>query len=449
MGLHQFHGHGRHRVGPVIRQHAPSLSTIFQLSVVVPVVAILAVFTVFANRPNSASSTVRNAAAATAPDLNCSLVVPQDPLSAAGLAAPYLLTATNPANGPCNENNANQSAFVEVGILNPATGAVSVYRPLVIDRGTLPAAAPVVPTLPANAVIGIWFGFNGANLTLQGPNNSPGQGNCVDGTQGSPFGQFAYCNAPALFAAANKAIGAGQLAVPALGTAKDGLPCPTTRDFGIVDQDQSDNVVTSYLVQGGKTAQNNATNAAALAAANPILNPSDNLLLANFVDPALGCTPFMAPDLTNGGKPVPSLALNELLAAAHQAAPVALVPTNDPMTMIGNTPSQDKTNLYRAGVDQPALNPATDTPTAYCQNMVTIGARRIQLDENLTTNAPSPDPAMANTLFTFLADRLNQSFTNLGCMNLLHQNNPVTVTKDGNGVVTGAAFANPVAPATP
>src|SRR5579864_4916795 len=51
--------------------------------------------------------------AAGAVNPNCTLIVPANPLSAQGLATPYQLVATNPANGPCNEANANQSAFVQ------------------------------------------------------------------------------------------------------------------------------------------------------------------------------------------------------------------------------------------------------------------------------------------------------------------------------------------------
>ena len=418
----------------------------FRLFVILPVVVAglaVGVFAIFASQSTAAPRTTQaaNPAAAANPNPNCSLVVPANPLTATGLSTPYQLSATDPAGGPCNEGNPNQSAFVEASIIDPATGAVSVYRPLVTDKGTPAAAAPVVPTLPANAVVGIWFGFNGTTLTLQNANGSLNQGNCVNGSRGSLFGQFAYCNAPAFFTAANKAIGAGQLKVPALGTAKDGSPCPTTRDFGLVDQDQSDNVVTTYLLlANGQVAQNNAANTAALAGSNPIVNGSDNLLLDAFVDPALGCTPFTAPDLTNNGQPVGSLALDELMAAADQQAPIALVPTNDPMTLNNNNPSRTKTNLYRAGVDQQQVA-AADTPTAYCQNLVKVGQQRTQLDKTLTMNGASPSPAMANSLFTFLANRLSQSFTNLGCMNLLHMNNPVTVQLDGAGVAVGATFA--------
>ena len=40
------------------------------------------------------------------------------------------------------------------------------------------------------------------------------------------------------------------------------------------------------------------------------------------------------------------------------------------------------------------------------------------LDKDLTVNAPSPDPATATNLFTFDANRLSESFTNLGCLDL-------------------------------
>ncbi|HEV2659656.1 MAG TPA: hypothetical protein VGU68_03605, partial [Ktedonobacteraceae bacterium] len=40
--------------------------------------------------------------AAAAVNMDCSLLVPANPLSAQGLATPYQLSATNAANGPCN-----------------------------------------------------------------------------------------------------------------------------------------------------------------------------------------------------------------------------------------------------------------------------------------------------------------------------------------------------------
>ncbi|HWZ19609.1 MAG TPA: hypothetical protein VNW73_12500, partial [Ktedonobacteraceae bacterium] len=110
---------------------------------------------------------------------DCTLIVPAQPLTAQGLATPYQLVATNPDNGPCNEANAAQSAFVQASIIDPNTGKIAVYDPLVVDQGTQPAMAPVVPTLPNGGIVGIWFGSNGNTLTLQDSNNSLQDGNCV------------------------------------------------------------------------------------------------------------------------------------------------------------------------------------------------------------------------------------------------------------------------------
>jgi hypothetical protein len=370
--------------------------------------------------------------------------VPANPLSAAGLATPYQFVATNAAMGPCNEANVNQSAFVQAGIYDPATGALSVYDPLVVDQGTTPAAAPVVPTLPANAVVGIWFGFNATNLSLRDSGGSLAAGKCVNGLGNSVFGQFAYCNAPAFFTAVNHGIAAGTVKVPAPGTAADGQPCPTTRDFALIDQDQSDNVTTAYLATaGGRIAQNNSANAAALAGAVTLANPSDNALLDNFVDPALHCAAWTAPNLGNGGTPATSLGLDEIQANAFSPNPVALVPLNDPMTLVNGAFSQDKTNLYRAGVDQPAL-PAGTTAQTYCGDMDSIQSVRLQQDVNLLINQTTPSAAAANSLFTFLAMRLQQSFGNLNCQNFGLTNPVSSLATNGAGVVVGAVFAQQV-----
>ena len=211
------------------------------------------------------------------------------------------MSATDQANGACNENNVNQSAFVQGVIFDPTTGAFNVYSPLVIDRGTQPAVAPIVPTLPAHAIVGLWFGFNGTLLTLQGTDrNTLQHSRCVNGLPGSVFGQFAYCNAPNFFAAVHRAIANGQVQVPALGTTTNGLPCPSVRSFGVVDMDQSDNVQTQYLATAnGQIAQLSAANQAKLQNTTVLGNPSDNALVTHFIDPAVGCHPWQAPNLVD------------------------------------------------------------------------------------------------------------------------------------------------------
>ncbi|HEV2347505.1 MAG TPA: hypothetical protein VGS97_25665 [Actinocrinis sp.] len=374
-----------------------------------------------------------------APQPTCTLQVPEQPLTAQGLATPFVLSGGGQA---CHESDSGTAAFVQGLVLDPATGHLSVYDPLVVDAGMQPAVAPTVPALPANAVVALWFGFNGNVLALTG--GGVKAGSCVNGTDNSPFGQFSYCNAPAFFAAANTAIAKGEITVPPLGDAADGKACPTTRDFGIVDQDQSDNMTTTYLVlPDGRTAQNTRSAAGKLAGKTlaVMANGSDNLLLDHFVDPALDCTPFTAPDLANPGFQATGLGLNELQAAAHQAAPIALVPVDDPMVLDnGGAASDTKTDLYRAGVDQPPLSQASGSAAQYCANLRTIGVMRTRLDRSLTDTTSSPDPGAASNLFTFLAQRLQQSYVNLGCEQLLNVRNPVHLKTDANGVAVDATF---------
>ncbi|MFD1662892.1 hypothetical protein ACFSL4_33185 [Streptomyces caeni] len=405
------------------------------------------------------------------PDPDCTLLVPDRPLTARGLATPYRLVATDPAQGPCHEANPDQSAFVEAAILT-RDGKLTLYHPLVIDKGTRPAARTARPSVPKGSTVGIWFGFNNANLVLRtsGRSDSLAQGNCVNGLRRSVFGQFAYCNAPAFFRAANAQIAKGHLRIPALGTARDGLPCPTTRDFLVVDQDGSDNVVTHYLADAhGRIAQNNAASRAALkraarlanrgdrhhrhngkarsaATSTPkdLANGSDNLLLTQFMDPALGCKPFTAPDQSGDGLATSALALDELSAAAGQKAPIALVPQNDPMTLVDGRGSVAKTDAYRAGVGMPAIGAGAEGDgAAFCTTLFRdpAGVRRVFRDRALFEKAPSPDPATAPNLFAFLAARANQTFTNLGCDRLLGAADPVVLTRNADGLVTDAVLA--------
>jgi hypothetical protein len=397
----------------------------------------------------SPSASATTSAPAPVANTACDIIVPANPLSAAGLATPFQLTGaggmTAAQSGCTMANNANLGAFVQATILDPATGALSVYEPLVITQGTTPAAAPVVPTLPAGAVVTIDFGFNGTTLTQVGATrNALRQGSCTDGLNGSVFGQVSFCNGTAFFQAAARAQAQGKLAVPAAGTsAVTGQPCLTTRSFDVVDQDPSDNVTTTYLLTAsGQTAQLNAANTAALAGATQIVNGSDNKLLTAFLDPTLGCTPYQVPDLSQDGTMGTSQALNELAAAKDQAAPVALVPENDEMVLVNNALSVQKTNLYRAEIGQPAVSNATNatsSPALFCQNMVNVQTPFLSASQTVLATGGSPVPAVGNNLLTFLANRLSMSFTNLGCQ-AFGLTDPVTVTLDGNGVATAATF---------
>ncbi len=393
--------------------------------------------------PNTTTSTH---AAEFNPD--CTLIVPDQPLTAQGLATPYRLEATDRDAGPCHESNINQSAFVQGAVINPATGQISIYNPLVIDKNSEPAAAPVVPQLPANGIVALWFGYNAGNLTLKGANDQVLENNnCVNGVKDSVFSQYAYCNAQAFFQTANQAIAAGKLVPPVLGTGKDGRICPSVRDFSAVDMDQSDNVNTAYLATNdGKIAQMNAANTAQLQDTQLLVNASDNRLISIALDGTLGCIPWTAPDLADPGHTVTALPLDELQAAAHQQQPMAVVPNDDPMVLVNGNHSLKKLNAYRIGVDQPVIQNAEQGSTrTYCTNLLNIGPERIQHDQPFTQNIASPAPAVASNLFTFLAQRFVMTWGAMGlnCQELLHEKSPIKLKMEDNMTVD-ATFKNPL-----
>ena len=74
-----------------------------------------------------------------------------------------------------------------------------------------------------------------------------------------------------------------------------------------------------------QTSQDTVANRAANANATVINNASDEALLANIIDPLIGCTPFQAPSIDNPGVMSSALALSEIQANQLQAAPIGLV----------------------------------------------------------------------------------------------------------------------------
>jgi hypothetical protein len=199
--------------------------------------------------------------------------------------------------------------------------------------------------------------------------------------------------------------------------------------------------VTTFLIQGGHILAQNTPAQAAKSKGNSTLvtNGSDNGLLDVFIDPALGCTPWSANTLTNAAGTTPALALNEIQAAMNPGTTPALVPVTDPMVLDNNgAVSLQKTNLYRAAVGQTLAATVADADgTTYCKNFAIAGVF-IQNNKALFTGLTTPMASAANNLYTFLAQRFAASLTNLNCLQLLNLAQPVTMTTDGNGVVTAA-----------
>jgi hypothetical protein len=269
------------------------------------------------------------------------------------------------------------------------------------------------------------------------------------------FGQQSFCNGISFFAVAHQMEATGKLVVPSEGTSAKivasggalgtGQACPVTQNFEMVDQDPSDNVTSLYLLNPatGQTAQDTTANAGNIPGSTTLANGSDNILVDAFLDPTLGCTPFQAPDLANNGQLTSSQAMDELLSEKNTLATRALVPENDEMTLNGAGQfSAAKTNLYRAELGQApvsAANNKSDSPAMFCQNMVNIQVPFLAANQATLATGQSPVTAIGDNLFTFLANRLSMSFTNLGCQNF-GLTDPVTVTLDGNGAAAAATF---------
>jgi hypothetical protein len=375
---------------------------------------------------------------------NCTLIVPQNPLTAAGLATPYQLEATNPSDGPCHETDKNQTAFVQAAVIDLDNGQISVYNPLVIDMGTTPAAPPVVPALPTHYVVALWFGFNGDNLKLipASGHNDLQQNHCVQG-----HGQFAYCNAVEFFKRANQFVKDGRLIVPPIGvdTTANHEACPTVRSFFVVDQDQSDNLTTEYLfTPDGKIAQNTATNRAALPGSVVKGNPSDNRLLDVFIDGALGCIPWKVPNLADPGAMVSALPLNELQAKKFQAPPIAQIPLGDPFALdppITGRESLRQVNEYRRGVNQrQVINPDDASTTKYCRKMRAVQPKKLFREKSVYIAFRSPDSTVADSLFTFMAQRYVGSYEILKCESLLNKPVNVALKTAEDGIVIDATL---------
>jgi hypothetical protein len=357
----------------------------------------------------------------------CDIIVPANPLSAAGMATPYLLTGPDgmtPAQSGCEmSNGAKLGAFVQATILDPATGALSVYEPLVITQGTRPDTPGLrlrPPVIPADAVVTIDFGFNGTKLVQVGATPTTlADAHCVSGQAGPAFGQTSFCNRVSFFTAVRQAEQKGLLKVPSPGTSNAIVPsggdlgtgrsCPVISNFEVAGLYPGEGATTTYLLNPltGQTAQDNATYRDYIAGATLLHGNSANAVLDQYVDPVLGCTPFAVPDLSNAGGPASSEALDEIAAGAYQPKAAAPVPESGDAT--------------------------------YCRNLIDIQAPFLAANQKLLATSQSPVTATADNLLTFLASRLSATFTGLGCQQF-HLTNPVTLKRNSAGVAIAAIF---------
>ena len=362
---------------------------------------------------------------------DCLLQVPTNPLST-GLFQPWYVSTSMNSISNCSQLIEGSEVFAEATILDISTGKIFIYSPLVIDAGTTPAVYPTNLTLPVNNIVTIHFGTNANSLTLISEFNMQ-EGLCVNGIINSIFGQFAYCNAINFFNIISNLINNGIVNIPSIKTSTLCDLCPTTRSFSIVDQDQSDNVITTYLVTTDlKIAQDNTFNRNNLKILKIISNGSDNKLLSVFVNPAIGCNSFSAPDFENNDINRDSLVLNELQASLN-TNDIALIPSGDPMCLLNGEPNLEKLNAYRHGVFQPVVNQIDpDDNKKYCNSMLRIAIPFLVLHRNELKNSKAPGKDTTN-LLNFLINRFINSWGILNCEvltgNILHLK--VIINNDG------------------
>jgi hypothetical protein len=392
----------------------------------------------------------------------CDIIVPANPLSAQGLATPFQLTGphgTTPSQSGCEmSNGAKVGAFVQATILDPATGALSVYEPLVITKGTRPDTPNMKlnpPVIPADAVVTIDFGFNGTDLVLAGATPTAlTDGHCVSGQAGSAFGSASFCNGANFFTAVRQAEQKGRLKVPSPGTSSAIVPsggelgtgqsCPVISNFEVAGVDPAESVTTTYLLNPltGQTAPDNPAYQGYIAGATLLHGNSANTVLDQYVDPILGCTPFEAPNLSDANVPSSSVALDEIAAGAYQPKTAALMPENDKVVMNGGASDPGKTTLYREELGQAPLGSQSgkaSEPAMYCQNLVNLQTPFLAANRKLLATGQSPVTAAADNLLTFLANDLSASFTSLGCQQF-NLTNPVTLKRNSSGVTIAATF---------
>jgi hypothetical protein len=332
---------------------------------------------------------------------------------------PYQLSGAG-----CNQAQILMSRFVHAVILNTDNGGVALYNPLVITAGTTPEVAPVPVNFTVNNhVVGIWMGSNSNTLALT---NTVGitNGICAAGTLNSPFGQFAFCNVQAFWKAMELVRAQGLLAVPPIGIGPDGLPCPTVRDYFVVDMDPDDGVPTTYLITANGNPIQKTLNNMKLNIQGEIANDGDHHLVSAFVAPATGCQQWLVSDLADPGVKRNALPMNVLQAVYYQPMPVEFLPNTDPMTTTLGAPDIVKLNLYRKGIYQPQINNLVEAdPAVFCRNYVNITVPRLRTLSTMLKNTVSP-AGVGTNLFDFMKTRCSATYAALNCAVLIGMQDP-------------------------
>ena len=360
---------------------------------------------------------------------NCFLEVPIDPLNT-GLFKPWFVSSNPNSAINCTQTDSTKASFVEATIFHTDTNTFSIYNPLVLDKGTNPFIPITTAYIKSTDMVVIHFGTNSNSLELISSSlnfNTLGMGNCITKVNNSIFGQFSYCNAENFFKTVNAKI--NFINIPPLGVTVYREKCPSVRSF-TVDQDQSDNVLTSYILTDNNIiAQDTPENQILLRNMNEFLNFITNGRI--YVNKLIGCQPYTAPDFINPTIFKSSLALNEIQASVNNFEPnTASIPPDNPIVLIDNIQSLEKINAYRIGVNQPLLSVLNKTiQTTYCLKMDQYAIPFFFNYQQILSNASSPNIYLANNLLNFLIQRYINNWTVLNCSSVIPLKLNLTYTR--------------------
>jgi hypothetical protein len=366
---------------------------------VVAVVAIVASVVVLAAAAGVSRLLTARTAASNAPavNMNCTLIVPANPLTAQGLATPYQLTATDPAAGPCNEANQNQTAFVQGAIIDPATGQVSIYDPLVIDVGSQPAVPPTVPTLPAGAVVALWFGYNGNTLSLAGPDQAPPSQASASATPTatalSPTATSSASASPTATSATGAPSAASSAsASPSADSPATGAPSATSSATGAPSASSPDGTGSPSASPAGSTqaaaAAATAPKAATEAEGSAPLSPDSSdyarfnailIKLSGVPQHAPGSVPTASPPVVAPSSATPPSASPSAPASAQQSAQASTsasaAPTAAASASTGASPTMSVPPVAAGDAPAASANPDATLQQANCVAGEVIGGQ--------------------------------------------------------------------------
>ena len=323
----------------------------------------------------------------------CVLTIPDNPLTAIGLATPYILSSN------CSVLNMSTTVFSEVIIINTNTREYSIYNPLIVNNISQLENTPVIPILPRKYIIGIWF-------TSEQPFTLLTKFNLCENMVNT---NFAYCN-----------IGVFYNYVISLNVFIKSI-CPSIRDYPM-QLLLGNRVMDSYIVNNNSliTQTNSLSNNISYIVENTSTN---DYIFNNYVNKALNCPSLIAFNIQTG-RQVNSMILNQIQAIQYGSGTSTYI-----------SKSIQEMNFWRLGLGQ-NINVNTDQ-FIFCNESDNKNALFLYNNYEKLYYYNSPEPTVATNLVNYLAYLYVKNWNNV-CINATTRNiYAITVYYNNQGIVSG------------